>query len=90
MLNPTYSRNDLAEILLDTLLGRGIQRLQLRQHTGKIAAIARQQPAGIGSLQIADAIGATVKIKANKKGVGEVSIRFSSLDQLDGLLSRLR
>ena len=40
--------------------------------------------------EIADAIGATVKIKANKKGVGEVSIRFSSLDQLDGLLSRLR
>ena len=40
--------------------------------------------------EIADAIGATVKIKANKKGVGEVSIRFSSLDQLDGVLSRLR
>jgi len=31
-----------------------------------------------------------VKIKANKKGAGEVSIRFGSLDQLDGLLGRLR
>lgn len=40
--------------------------------------------------EIADAIGATVKIKANKKGAGEVTIRFSSLDQLDGLLGRLR
>ena len=40
--------------------------------------------------EIADAIGASVKIKANKKGVGEVSIRFASLDQLDGLLGRLR
>ena len=40
--------------------------------------------------EIADAIGALVKIKANKKGAGEVSIRFGSLDQLDGLLGRLR
>ena len=40
--------------------------------------------------EIADTIGATVKIKANKKGAGEVTIRFSSLDQLDGLLGRLR
>jgi ParB family chromosome partitioning protein len=40
--------------------------------------------------EIADAIGATVKIKANKKGAGEVTIRFGSLDQLDGLLGRLR
>ncbi len=40
--------------------------------------------------EIADALGATVKIKANKKGAGEVSIRFGSLDQLDGLIGRLR
>ncbi|MDR1461840.1 MAG: ParB/RepB/Spo0J family partition protein [Azoarcus sp.] len=40
--------------------------------------------------EIADAIGAMVKIKANRKGVGEVVIRFASLDQLDGLLGRLR
>ncbi|MDR1660922.1 MAG: chromosome partitioning protein ParB, partial [Azoarcus sp.] len=40
--------------------------------------------------EIADTIGATVKIKANRKGVGEVVIRFASLDQLDGLLGRLR
>jgi ParB family chromosome partitioning protein len=40
--------------------------------------------------EIADAIGATVRIRANRKGVGEVVIRFASLDQLDGLLGRLR
>ena len=40
--------------------------------------------------EIADVIGASVKIKANKKGAGEVSIRFGSLDQLDGVLGRLR
>ncbi|ENO86176.1 ParB/RepB/Spo0J family partition protein [Thauera linaloolentis] len=40
--------------------------------------------------EVADAIGAVVKIRANKKGAGEVTIRFGSLDQLDGLLGRLR
>ena len=40
--------------------------------------------------EIADAIGAMVKIKANRKGVGEVVIRFASLDQLDDLLGKLR
>jgi ParB family chromosome partitioning protein len=40
--------------------------------------------------EIADAIGATVKIKTNRKGAGEMVIRFGSLDQLDGLLGRLR
>ncbi|THF60175.1 ParB/RepB/Spo0J family partition protein [Pseudothauera rhizosphaerae] len=40
--------------------------------------------------ELSDAIGATVKIKANRKGVGEVAIRFADLDQLDGLLARLR
>jgi ParB family chromosome partitioning protein len=40
--------------------------------------------------ELADAVGAEVKIVANKKGVGNLSIRFASLDQLDGLLQRLR
>lgn len=40
--------------------------------------------------EIADVIGAAVKIRANRKGAGEVVIRFASLDQLDGLLGRLR
>lgn len=40
--------------------------------------------------EIADTLGATVKIRANRKGAGEVTIRFASLDQLDGLLGRLR
>ena len=40
--------------------------------------------------ELADAIGAEVRITANKKGVGNLSIRFASFDQLDGLLQRLR
>ncbi|MFV8824971.1 ParB/RepB/Spo0J family partition protein [Thauera sp. WH-2] len=40
--------------------------------------------------EVSDALGATVKIKTSKKGAGELTIRFGSLDQLDGLLGRLR
>ena len=40
--------------------------------------------------EIADALGATVKITANRKGAGSLTIRFGSLDQLDGLLARLK
>ncbi len=40
--------------------------------------------------ELSDTIGATVKIKANRKGAGELAIRFADLDQLDGLLAKLR
>lgn len=40
--------------------------------------------------ELSDAIGATVKLSANRKGAGEISIRFSSLDQLEGIMNRLR
>jgi ParB family chromosome partitioning protein len=39
--------------------------------------------------ELSDRLGATVKINANRKGSGSLSIRFGSLDQLDGLLARL-
>ena len=40
--------------------------------------------------EISDSIGAVVKVSANKKGAGALTIRFGSLDQLDGILRRLR
>ncbi len=39
--------------------------------------------------ELSDRLGATVSISANRKGSGSLSIRFASLDQLDGLLARL-
>ncbi len=39
--------------------------------------------------ELADQLGATVKISANRKGAGSLTIRFASLDQLEGLLARL-
>ncbi|MDP2811186.1 MAG: ParB/RepB/Spo0J family partition protein [Rhodocyclaceae bacterium] len=40
--------------------------------------------------ELSDSLAATVKISANRKGVGSLAIRFASLDQLDGLLELLR
>jgi ParB family chromosome partitioning protein len=40
--------------------------------------------------ELSDLIGATVKLSANRKGAGALAIRFASLDQLDGILKRLR
>ena len=40
--------------------------------------------------ELADSLGAAVKLSANRRGSGSISIRFTSLDQLDGLLMRLR
>ena len=40
--------------------------------------------------ELSDGLGANVAIRSNKKGAGKVTIDFGSLDQLDGLISRLR
>lgn len=40
--------------------------------------------------ELADQLGAVVKIKANKKGAGALTVEFGSLDQLDGILARLK
>ena len=40
--------------------------------------------------ELSDGLGASVLIRANKQGVGKVTIDFGSLEQLDGLLSRIR
>ena len=40
--------------------------------------------------ELADRLGAGVNLRANKKGRGTLSIQFASLDQLDGILKRIR
>jgi ParB family transcriptional regulator, chromosome partitioning protein len=40
--------------------------------------------------ELADAIGAPVKLSTNKTGAGTLAIRFASLEQLDGIIERLR
>jgi len=40
--------------------------------------------------ELSDALGATVTLRADNKGSGKLVVEFSSLDQLDGILARLR
>ena len=40
--------------------------------------------------EISDAVGAAVAIRSNKKGAGKITIEFGDLDQLEGILGRLR
>lgn len=40
--------------------------------------------------QLSETLGTTVRIMANRKGGGRLSIEFTNLDQLDGILARLR
>jgi ParB family chromosome partitioning protein len=40
--------------------------------------------------ELADALGAVVHLRADAGGKGQLVIRFSSLDQLDGIVARLR
>jgi ParB family transcriptional regulator, chromosome partitioning protein len=40
--------------------------------------------------ELAEALGAPVRIEATAKGAGRIVIRYASLDQLDGMLARMR
>jgi ParB family chromosome partitioning protein len=40
--------------------------------------------------ELADKLGATVKLSANARGTGKLVIEFAGLDQLDGIVERLR
>ena len=40
--------------------------------------------------EISERLGTTVEIRAGKKGSGKLTIHYSSLDQLDELLKKLR
>jgi ParB family chromosome partitioning protein len=53
---------------------------------------AQRVDADLARLQedLAEALGAKVSIEAKRGGTGRVVIGYSSLDELDGLLQRLR
>jgi ParB family transcriptional regulator, chromosome partitioning protein len=53
---------------------------------------SRRADADVARLEteLAEALGAPVRIESTRKGAGRVVIRYSSLDQLDGILAKLR
>jgi ParB family chromosome partitioning protein len=78
------------------------QRLSVRETEKLVAALARGDRRGRRSSaprdadvvrlehEIAEALGATVRIEPRRNGAGRVVIGYASLDQLDGILARLR
>ena len=56
------------------------------------SAIAAKNDPDLQRLEtdLSDTLGATVRIKAGTKGRGRIVIDYSSLDQLDGILARMR
>jgi ParB family transcriptional regulator, chromosome partitioning protein len=56
----------------------------------KSSATPKSRDLGRLEDELSDSLAATVNVTANHKGVGSVTIRFSSLDQLDGIIARIK
>ena len=71
---------------------REAERLVQREMTPPAAKVAPKPDRDLLRLQeeLSDTLGAMVAIKTNRKGAGKLTIEFSDLDQLEGLLARLR
>jgi ParB family transcriptional regulator, chromosome partitioning protein len=72
---------------------RETEKMVTREQAPKTAAkAARTTNRDLERLEeeLSDSMSATVKISANRRGVGTVTIRFGSLDELDGMIARLR
>ena len=72
---------------------REAERLVQNAGAGKSAKRAKAGPdPDLKRLEtdLADVLGATVKIRAGKRGTGQVVIDYGSLDQLDGIIAKMR
>ncbi len=83
------------QVVLKALSVRETEELVRRRQAGKAsvkqaASAVRAENADVTRLseRLADSLGAEVKIAANKRGAGKITIGFASLDQLDGLIER--
>lgn len=84
------------KLVAEGLSVRGAERLvQAMLHPGKDRSRRASRRAASGDIarletELAEALGAAVRIEATSRGAGRVVIRYSSLDQLDGILAKLR
>jgi ParB family chromosome partitioning protein len=72
------------ERLVFTLLNPVKQQARLRPKRGHDADTARLET------DLAEKLGAKVKIEVGRQGAGKLVIGYSSLEQLDGIIARLR
>ncbi len=73
-----------AERLAHALLHPGKRKPRRGSRRGANGDLARLET------ELAEALGASVRIEPTRKGAGRLVIRYSSLDQLDGILKKLR
>jgi len=74
---------------------RATEALVARGSTMKARKALKRTPARSRDIvrledELADTLGADVRLQADPRGKGELTIKFSSLDQLEGIVARLR
>jgi ParB family chromosome partitioning protein len=72
------------ERLVATLLKPDTRAARRQPHGGRDADTARLET------ELAESLGAKVKIDPGRKGTGRIVIHYSSLEQLDGILTRMK
>ncbi|WP_110649693.1 ParB/RepB/Spo0J family partition protein [Salinicola peritrichatus] len=80
------------EVVARELTVRQTEALAKQLASGQKKGDDKRQPADVGRLEnrLADLLGAPVKIHHNASGKGRVTIRYTSLDELDGILGHIR
>lgn len=83
------------EIIAKRMSVRDAEKLVVRTTTGQTGAkssSAREKSRDLVRLEeeLSDALATSVSIKANARNKGELVIAFANLDQLDGVIARLR
>ncbi|HEX8009700.1 MAG TPA: ParB/RepB/Spo0J family partition protein [Casimicrobiaceae bacterium] len=73
-----------AERLVQAALHPAARKGKRRRSRGSDGDIARLET------ELAETLGAAVRIQTGRKGSGRIVIRYASLEQLDGILKRLR
>jgi ParB family chromosome partitioning protein len=90
---PAAEQVQLAQHIVQKGLSvREAERLVRRHQAAGTKKAAPPADADLARLEeeLSDRLGAPVHIRASKKGAGKLTIAFGDLDQLEGLLSRLR
>ncbi|PZU55072.1 MAG: chromosome partitioning protein ParB [Thauera sp.] len=80
-------------VVAQGLTVRDTEKMVARGGLAEQGAKARSEPSrDLARLEeeLSDIVGAPVSIAANARGAGKLVIRFNDLDQLDGLIARLR
>lgn len=87
-----HQQSDAARLVVDKNLSVRETEQLVRQTLHPTQKTPQQIDPNVRSLQnnLSDTLGAKVQIQQNAKGKGKLVIHYSNLDQLDGILSRLR